>query len=109
MYTPDHGDLFEWIESVGKWIGSVFIGVLGKISYELTMKRKLSLIEWIAVCGISVFIGYLSALWCVNNQMAEQGYFIVPIATLFGEKITMYLTDNFKSLANRIINGKNER
>lgn len=103
MYLPDNGSFYEWILAVGKWAASIFIGVLGMVSYQLSKRRQLTFLEWLGICGVSVLIGYLTAVWCVHNQLDEQGYFIVPIATLFGEKIMQYFTDNFKPLLNRII------
>lgn len=103
MHPVDPGSFSEWFIALGKWIASVFIGVIGKISYELSQRRKLSYLEWVGIIGVSVLCGYLAAVWCAHNNMVQQGFFIVPIATLFGEKITQYLTDNFKPLFNRVI------
>ncbi len=103
MIRPEHGSVYEWLSTFGNWIAGIIIGVLGKISYELSVKRKLSLFQWIGVCGVSVLTGYIASVWCYSHSMQQQGYFIVPIATLFGEKISAYITDNFTPLFNRIV------
>jgi hypothetical protein len=103
MLQPDHGDFYQWLISVGKWVVSIFIGVIAKISHVLTSKQKLTMLEWVAVVGLSIFVGYLSAVWCSTNNFVVQGYFIVPVATLLGEKIVAYATDNFRPIISRII------
>jgi hypothetical protein len=103
MYIPDGGQFAQWIAESIKWIVAICVGILGKISYELTMKRKMGIVGWMAVTGISIFVGYLSAVWCVSNNMGKQGTFIVPVATLFGERITMYFAANFQNIMNRVV------
>ena len=103
MQSVDPSGFSEWFIALGKWIASVFVGIIGKISYEFSQRRKLSFLEWIGIIGVSVLCGYLAAIWCASNNMIEQGFFIVPIATLFGEKITQYVTENFKPLFNRLV------
>jgi hypothetical protein len=51
-----------------------------------------------------VFFGYLTAVYCSNNQMDNQGKWLVPLATLFGEKIMIYLTTHYKAILHKIIN-----
>jgi len=46
----------------------------------------------------------LTAVYCSNNDMENQGKWLVPLATLFGEKIMIYLTTHYKSILQKIIN-----
>lgn len=103
MFKPDTGDFMQWIASIYKWMLMIFIGIIGKLSHDLSRKRKLTLIEWFGVIGVSAFVGYVVCVWCIHNGMDKQAAFIVPIATLLGEKIMIYVTDNFKSIAARVI------
>jgi len=102
MMVPDS----EWHAFLTKTSGaivSICVGVIGKISYELVMKRKLTLIQWVAVVGISVFVGYISLVWCNSSGMQKQSYWIAPVATLLGERIMIYVMTNYRSFVQRFI------
>lgn len=85
----------------GKWstfIVGISIGIIGKISYEIYMKRTLSILQWFAIVGLSIFVGYLMSVYCLSKGMDAQAQFLVPITTLLGEKIVVYLFENYKSI-----------
>jgi hypothetical protein len=86
------------------YIGAIAVGVVAKISSEILMKRKLNIIQWFGIVGISVFFGYLTAVYCANNDMDQQSKWLVPLSTLFGEKIMIYLTTHYKAILHKIIN-----
>ena len=46
--------LTHFLSDLNNWVFGIFIGVLGKISYELYMKRTITVIQWIAVIGLSI-------------------------------------------------------
>jgi len=96
-------ELIEFITRAWAYIGSVMVGVIAKISTEVLMKRKLSFIQWLAIVGVSVFFGYLSAVWCDNRGWEEQAKYIVPLATLMGEKIMIYLSANYRRIGDAIL------
>lgn len=102
--TPEHQEWYSFLIKSGTWLISaisIMIGVVGKICYELAIKRKLSILQWVGVAGVSVFVGYITAVWCNSNDLESQGYVIVPVSTLFGERIVIYLTANYQ----RILSG----
>lgn len=103
MYKPDHGTFYQWIASVYEWAMFILIGIVGKLSHDLSRKRGLTLYQWLGVIGVSAFVGYVVCVWCIGNGLQQQAAFIVPIATLLGEKIMIYVTDNFKNIATRVI------
>ncbi len=72
----------------------------------MLMKRKLSIYQWFGIVGISIFFGYLCSVYCLNNGLEKQSSFLVPITTLFGEKIMIYLTTHYKTIIDRILNPK---
>lgn len=102
--TPDNNEWYAWFVKSYAWIISGLVGIAGKICYELMQKRKLSLMQWIGVGGLSAFVGYLTAVWCVYNDMKEQGYIIVPVSTLLGEKIIVFVTAKHKYILNAVFN-----
>lgn len=105
MYEPQHEDIWQWLLKSSTWLVGVVVGVLGKISYELSKKRQLSTLQWIGVIGISVFSGYMAGEWCDAYQFnTHQKGLIVPMATIFGERIMQYLVDNYKSILGGVLN-----
>ena len=97
-------ELSAFITKSSAFIAAIAVGVVAKISTEILMKRKLNMFQWLGIVGISVFFGYLTAVYCSNNQMDNQGKWLVPLATLFGEKIMIYLTTHYKAILHKIIN-----
>ena len=86
----------------GYYIFYVFLGIMGKFSYDIVRKRKISLWYAIGVTGISCFIGFLACVWCSKH---DAGYapFVVPIVTLFSDRILMYLAAlNWKPILDSI-------
>jgi hypothetical protein len=80
------------------YIFGITIGLLGKLSYEIYMKRTLNFIQWTAVVGMSVFTGYITSVYCNSQGYITQAQFIVPLATLMGEKFFIYLIENHKQI-----------
>jgi uncharacterized membrane protein AbrB (regulator of aidB expression) len=99
-------DVVEWCTKFSTWIIGISVGTTAKLSYELYMKRTLSFIQWIAIISLSIFVGYLSSVICVNYGWHQQGQVIVPVTTLLGEKLVVYLFENYKSILGIIIKNK---
>lgn len=68
------------------WAALIFLGIIGKLSYDIKMKRKLSFLSIAASIGIGVFMGYLASAWCIYMGWQQQGMFLVPMATIASEK-----------------------
>ena len=101
-------DLIVFFSRTGTWIISLFVGVMAKISSEILNSRKLSMWQWIAVVGVSIFFGYMAHQYCEAKTMGTSEGYIVPIVTLFGERIMVYLTRNFKAIAAKILGIENK-
>jgi hypothetical protein len=99
-------DFYTFIYKFSGFICAIAAGVITKISYEMLMKRKLSIFQWIGIVGISIFFGYLSSVYCMNNALEKQSGWIVPICTLFGEKIMIYLTTHYRGIIDKIMSPK---
>ena len=91
----------ETLAFLTKWwayLFYIFLGVMGKFSFDIVKKRRISLWYAIGVTGISCFIGFLASMWFMAYHPGYAPYG-VPIATLFSDKILMYMaTLNWKSL-----------
>ena len=90
--------LSKWIV----WIISISVGLIAKISYELSQKRRISVWQALGITGISIFFGYMVSIICVNYGFEKQGQIIVPVATLLGEKISAYIITNFNRLVDTL-------
>lgn len=88
------------------WIISILVGITAKISYEVYVKRTLSILQWFAIIGMSLISGYMMSIYCHSNGWSSQGQYLVPIATLMGEKIFIYLIENYKSIIAKFLNLK---
>lgn len=100
--------ILEFINDSWHWIAGVFIGLLGKISYDVAMKRTMNFLEWLSVLFLSVLVGYLTALFCQWKGWNDQANFLVPLMTLFGEKIIVYFMTNYKSILDRFFKSKSK-
>lgn len=76
----------------------ICVGLLAKLSYELYMKRTLSIIQWLAVIAISIFCGYITSSYLLASGHDDMAQYLVPLATLFGEKVVVYFMENYKSI-----------
>jgi hypothetical protein len=97
-------DISNWIKSIYEdaILLGVMIGLVGKLSYEIYIKRVLSMFQWIAVIGMSVFSGYLTSLVCISYGLTTQTQILVPLGTLLGEKVFIYIMANYKRIFNAI-------
>lgn len=101
--------VFEFFTRSGMWIVSVLVGVMAKISNEILNGRKLNVWQWLGIVGVSVFFGYMAHQYCENSNMQNSEGYVVPLATLFGERIMVYCTRNFKSIVARIFGLDNSK
>lgn len=90
------------------YILGIAIGLLGKMSYEIYMRRTMNFIQWTAVIGMSVFTGYITSVYCNSQGLTTQAQFIVPLATLMGEKLFIYLIENHKNILELIFSWKKQ-
>jgi hypothetical protein len=97
-------DVIEHSTEQKTYVIGMSIGLLGKISYEIFKKRTLSVVQWLAVVGMSIFAGYMVSVYCQNNGMHQSAQFLVPISTLLGEKMFIYLFTNYKAILGGIFN-----
>lgn len=74
----------------------IVIGILGKFSWDMSRRKRITWIGALSTVGISGFVGYLSSVYCNNNQLYDKAAYIVPICTLFSDKILSYIVFRIK-------------
>lgn len=95
-----------FISKAGASIAAIAIGVMAKISHDIMLKKRHSFLEWLAIVGVSVFGGYLMAQYCLTHHLEDQGKYLIPMATLFSEKLIMYITANWNKIMRVLLNRK---
>ncbi len=98
QHKQESANLISLIIKVG--VG-VITGLMAKYSYELTRGRKLSILAWLGITGLSIFSGYLTALICQYYHYDEASKILVPLGTLFGEKIFEFFFIRFGVIFSR--------
>lgn len=97
----------EWNDFFAKFGGAfvtALLAIFGKISNEILMRRKLSWISWISLIGVSLFWAWMAGLFCAYMEYNYLGTsIIVGLATMLGEKINIYLAQNYRSIMERVI------
>ena len=84
---------------------SAAVATIAKISNEILMRRKLSWFAWFAIVGVSLFWAWMAGMYCVwMNYSPFASSLVVGLATLLGEKINIYLAQNYKAIFEKIIN-----
>ena len=102
MELPNEVQAF--LSKFGAWIMSAIVATLAKISHEILMKRQLSWMSWLAIIGISLFWAWMAGLFCAENEYNTfSSSFIIGAATIMGEKISLYLMQNYKDIFSKVI------
>ncbi len=93
----------DFLSNVQNWVFGIVLGTLGKISYMLYMKRTLTVIQWVAVIGLSVFSGYMTSIYCERYGYSVEASWAVPMTTLMGEKLFIYVMANYKKIISGVL------
>ena len=102
MDAQKQNEAISFIGLIGKSmtvIVAIAFGLFGKLSLDISMGRKLSFWSWLGIFGLSVFVGYMSSVICSYYHLDNASKIIVPIATLFGEKIVEFTMLKFGAIA----------
>jgi hypothetical protein len=100
-----HDELQLFFTKFGAAIMSAAVATIAKISNEILMRRKLSWFAWIAIVGVSLFWAWMAGMYCAwMNYSPFASSLFVGLATLLGEKINIYLAQNYKAIFEKIIN-----
>lgn len=84
------------------WFFYISIGVIAKLAFD-SRTTQLTKKQIIVKSVLSIFCGYVAAVVCENMNYKEWGKVIIPVATLLGEGIVMYIMNNWKEFVNKLI------
>jgi hypothetical protein len=102
MQVPN--DVQEFLNKFGGAVITALLAIGGKVSNEILMRRKMSWINWIALIGVSLFWAWMAGLFCAYMEYKYLGTsIIVGLATMLGEKINIYLAQNYKNIIERFL------
>lgn len=99
-------EIFLFVSKVWALFFYVLLGIMAKFSLDLVQGKRISFLQGIGSVGISLFVGFLAAVWCMNNNSTLAPY-IVPICTLSADKIlTVILSIDWKDFIGYFIKKK---
>lgn len=83
-------DILALLSKVWFWCIGVFIGVVGKICYDVMTGKRLTLLQVFATAGVSIAVGCIAALWCMHLGVEQfYGAFVVSCSTWLGDKLVV--------------------
>lgn len=96
-------EIWAFVSKTWIWIVSITLGSLTKIALDILNGKKFNLIQIFATFWISFFGGYLTSIYCVANNLIEQGMWIVPLATVSSYTVMMWFIRNNRSILNHLL------
>ena len=84
------------------WLVWIIMGVAAKIAVDSRTER-LSRRKIIIKAVLSIFVGALAAVICENKGYEDWGKVIVPVCTLIGEGVVVYIMTNWKRLGEKFL------
>lgn len=93
-----------WLILMKVWIWGVliFIGIIAKFSYDVSIKKKYTFATFLSTLGIAVFVGYLASVYCAYRDWTDASKLIVPIATVASERIIEIIVANAHKWAKKL-------
>lgn len=86
------------------WLGYIGIGIIGKLAFE-SRANRLTKRQIIVKTSLSIFAGVLAAIVCENLGYEKWGKIIVPVVTLIGEGLVVYIMTNWRKIAAKLFTG----
>ena len=81
-------EIVAFFSKIWMWGLYIFIGIIGKFSHDLIMRKRITWVQAFASIGIALFCGFIASVVCMHN-FPNQAAYIVPISTLLSEKIVV--------------------
>lgn len=87
---------------LGTWFVYISIAVIAKLAADSRV-AKLTKRDIVIKTVLSVFAGVIAAIICENTGYQKWGKVIVPVATLLGEGMVVYIMTNWRRLLSKIM------
>lgn len=95
-------EFMQFIEKGLTWLIYIAIGVMAKLAFD-SRSSQLSRRQIIVKAVLSIFVGYMAAVVCEIYHYNRWAKLAVPVATLLGEGIVVYLMSNWKTMLSKIM------
>lgn len=95
----------EITQGIGKaaiWFGYISIGVMAKLAFD-SRNNVLTRRQIIIKSVLSIFSGFMAAVICEKTGNQEWGKVIVPVATLLGEALVVYVMNNWRTFISKLL------
>lgn len=90
--------------SIGKVLGSILLGMVGKFSMDKAMGKKLTWAHVLSSLGIGLFVGILSHKMLMHSGHSNEASFIVPLSAMFSKEVMIALyTNNWKKTISDVL------
>lgn len=94
------------------WLVWIIMGVAAKLAFD-SRTRHLTRRDIIIKSILSIFVGFISAVICKNRGYKDWIKIVVPVSTLLGEGVVVWVMVNWKKWAEKLLppvfkNGKDE-
>lgn len=96
-------EIVQFIPKAMIWTAYILVGVIGKLAFE-SRANRLTKRQIIIKTALSIFAGIIAAIICEKTK-TEWGKVIVPVSTLLGEGVVVYLMTHWKMIAAKIFTG----
>lgn len=95
-------DLIQGLAKVAMWISYMAIGVIGKLAFD-SRNSVLTARAIILKSVLSVTVGAMSGLACEAFNHAAWEKLIIPVSTLLGESLLVYVMTKWKLVIEKYI------
>lgn len=105
MADPQHSVWQEITQGLGKgliWVGYITLGVMAKLAFD-SRNERLTKKQIVVKSVLSIFCGYLAAVVCENTHYSNWAKVIVPVSTLLGEGLVLYIMTNWRRFIDKFL------
>lgn len=82
-------EILAWLSKGTAWLLYIAIGLIGKFSYDMITRRKITFMQALASTGAALFVGFVTGAICMHNGLEDKQMIIIPVSTLLSEKIML--------------------
>lgn len=94
-------ELFQFFYKYGTYVGLVFLGLVGKFSWDLMQNKRRSRMYTLGSAGVGIFGGYLACVYMFQNY-PQKAPLLVPLITMTSNNlVSAIMTIDYKALAKK--------